>query len=147
MKYFFKSHIIILSIIFVFSMGPGFTPLSNPQMTRQTKGNLSNINGQIVYSPMDSTETYLIDYTGNVVHQWSSDDLPGEAVYWIGNGTILRTIKTDIVGLGGAGGGVQKVRWDGTITWDFRYDTNGKLSHHDIALLPDGNVLMLAWEN
>ncbi len=145
MKYFFKTPIVILSIIFVL-LGPGFTPVSTPQMLRQTKENLSNINGQIVYSPMDSTETYLIDYTGNVVHQWSSDYLPGEAVYWMGNGTILRTIKTDIVGLGGAGGGVQMVRWDGTVTWDFRYNTNGNLSHHDVAILPNGNVLMLAWE-
>jgi len=64
----------------------------------------------------------------------------------LGNGTILRSIKTVIQGEGGSGGGVQKVLWDGTIVWDFRYDTNGNLSHHDIMPLPNGNVLMIAWE-
>jgi hypothetical protein len=47
---------------------------------------------------------------------------------------------------GGAGGGIQKVEWDGTITWDFRYNTNGLLSHHDLKQLPNGNVLLIAWE-
>ena len=40
----------------------------------------------------------------------------------------------------------RRVLWDGTIIWDFRYDANGDLSHHDITLLPNGNVLMLTWE-
>ena len=112
----------------------------------QTKNNSTAITGQILFAPMDSTETYLIDFTGAVNHTWSSSYLPGEAVYWLGNGTILRTIKTEIAGYGGAGGGIQKVLWDGTISWDFRYDTNGDLSHHDIKPLPNGNVLMIAWE-
>jgi hypothetical protein len=86
------------------------------------------INGQILFSPMDSTETYLIDYSGAVTHEWTSSFLPGEAVYWVGNGSILRTIKTTINGFGGSGGGIQKVLWNGTIAWDFRYDTNGDLS-------------------
>ena len=49
-------------------------------------------------------------------------------------------------GGGGAGGGVQKVEWDGTVVWDFRYNTNGDLSHHDVKSLPNGNVLLIAWE-
>ena len=38
------------------------------------------------------------------------------------------------------------MQFDGTVTWDFRYDTGGNLSHHDIEPLPNGNVLMIAWE-
>jgi hypothetical protein len=141
-----KSRIGILSIIFLF-IGTCFIPLSSPQtvfhiVTQGTK----TITGQILFAPMDSTTTYLIDNTGTVNHTWSSDYAPGEAVRWLGNDTILRTIKTGIHGYGGAGGGVQKVLWDGTIVWDFRYDKNGNLSHHDIMPLPNGNVLMIAWE-
>jgi len=69
-------------------------------------------------------------------------------VRWLGNGTILRTIR---VGEGpydgaGAGGGIQRVEWDGTITWDYRYNANGNLSHHDVCVLPNGNILLIAWE-
>lgn len=94
---------------------------------------------------MASTTTYLIDNTGNITHTWSSSYYPGAAVWWLGNGTILRAI---LVGPGpaGAGGGVEKITWDGTVIWDFRYNTDGHLSHHDVKSLPNGNVLMIAWE-
>ena len=96
---------------------------------------------------MDSKITYLIDKTGAINHTWSSDYLPGVGVRWLGDGTILRTIRVGVgPGSGGAGGGVQKVAWDGTVVWDFRYNTNGHLSHHDVRLLPNGNVLLIAWE-
>jgi hypothetical protein len=68
------------------------------------------------------------------------------AVWWLGDGAILRTIRVGIPVVGGAGGGVQKVEWDGTVVWDFRYDSDGNLSHHDVKSLPNGNVLLIAWE-
>lgn len=103
------------------------------------------INGQILFPPLYGTTTYLIDNTGAINHTWSSSYTPGAAVYWLGDGTILRTIRT-VVGGGGSGGGIQKILWDETIVWDFRYNDNGYLSHHDIKPLPNGNVLMIAWE-
>jgi len=107
---------------------------------------MPSMNGQILFAPMDSQTTYLIDSSGNVVHSWSSNYFPGEVVRWLGDDTILRTIKVGMSGSGGAGGGVQKMLWDGTVTWEYRYNTNGYLSHHDIFPLPNGNVLMIAWE-
>ena len=108
---------------------------------------LSIENGQILYSPMWSTTTYLIDSSGAVNHTWPSNYLPGVAVWWLGDGTILRTIRVGAgPGTGGAGGGVQKVESDGTVVWDFRYNTNGVLSHHDVKTLPNGDVLLIAWE-
>lgn len=103
-------------------------------------------NGRILYGPMYSKTTYLINLDGTISHTWPGDYYPGEAVRWLGGGTILRTIKTTISGFGGAGGGVQKVLWNGTVVWEFHYDTNGNLSHHDVLELPNGDVLMIAWE-
>jgi hypothetical protein len=125
-----------------------FVPLALPEATYEANKNSYSpvITGRILFAPMYSFDTYLIDYTGAVNHSWESSFFPGEAVCWLGNGTILRTIKTKEFGLGGSGGGVQKVEWDGEVTWDFRYDTNGDLSHHDIKVLPNGNVIMIAWE-
>lgn len=147
MKYNRKYSVGILFISVLF-LGISFTPLSSPQISQEVQVNAYPpvITGQILFAPMYSFTTYLIDYTGAVNHSWGSNFFPGEAVLWLGNGTILRTIKTKEFGLGGAGGGIQKVLWDGTIAWDFRYDTNGDLSHHDIKVLPNGNVLLIAWE-
>jgi len=103
--------------------------------------------GQILFAPMYSKTTYLIYKNGEVNHTWSSDYWPGESVYMLDDGTtILRTIKKVPSGAG-AGGGIEKVTWDGTKIWDFTYYTSGDyFSHHDIELLPNGNVLMIAWE-
>jgi hypothetical protein len=103
--------------------------------------------GQILYSPLFSTNTYLRESTGMLNHTWHSSYFPGSMVKWLGDGTILRSIRTGGgPPMGGAGGGIQKVEWDGTVFWDFRYNTDGLRTHHDIELLPNGNVLMIAWE-
>ena len=146
MKHSKKSKIIIFLILLVI-LGTSFTHVSSskklPSMEEQGG---RTINGQILFPPLYGTATYLIDNTGTTNHTWYSSYTPGAAVCWLGNGTILRTIRVGFSSEGGAGGGVQKVTWDGTITWDFRYNTNGDLSHHDIKVLPNGNVIMIAWE-
>jgi hypothetical protein len=142
-----KSRLVVLTINFLL-MGNFFVLSSLPQMIEKNIENSAMIiNGQILYTPMASEVTYLIDSNGNVNHTWSSSYLPGLMVRWLGNGEILRAIRVGVgPGGGGTGGGVQKVEWDGTVVWDFRYNTNGVLSHHDIKPLPNGNVLMIAWE-
>jgi len=99
--------------------------------------------GQILYSPYYSKKTYLIYYTGDINHTWTSLYSPGASTYWLGDGIILRSISS---GVGGSSSGIQKVLWNGTIYWDFRYHTDDYLCHHDVEMLPNGNVLMIAWE-
>jgi len=107
---------------------------------------LYNDSNQILFSPMYSTMTYLIDKNGNVNHTWSSDYFPGESVYMLDNGTILRSIKISLSG-GGSGGGVQKITWNNTLIWDFKFYSETYVSTHDIEPLPNGNVLILAYEH
>jgi hypothetical protein len=142
-----KSRILILSII-IFLLGSSFAPITITQENYQNYKQFTMIDeGKILLAPTRSRNTYLIDSNGTVNHTWPSGYNPGLAALWLGNGTILRTIQVGIGPVaGGAGGGVQKVEWDGTITWDFRYDTNQHLSHHDIEVLPNGDILLIAWE-
>jgi len=96
------------------------------------------INGQILFAPYYGTTTYLIDSTGAINHTWSSSYRPFTEAYWLGNGTILRPIIS-------GGGGIQKILWNGTLAWDYRYTVSGCSCHHDIKCLPNGNVLMIVW--
>jgi Arylsulfotransferase (ASST) len=148
-----KLRMTILFIMFVL-IGTYFVPLSTPQLTIQNPQVNQNpqpspkaIDGQILYAPMYTGTTYLLNNNGAVNHTWTSSFLPGCMARWLGDGSILRTIRVGVgPGGGGAGGGVQKVQWDGTVVWDYRYNTNGDLSHHDVQMLPNGNVLLIAWE-
>jgi hypothetical protein len=103
--------------------------------------------GYTLFAPIGSRTTYLIDMGGHLINSWSSLYRPGFAVYLLENGDLLRASKdeTFIVG-GGEGGRVQQFTWDGTLIWDYPYNTDGKLQHHDIEPLPNGNVLLPAWE-
>ena len=148
---FFKKRLPIKSLmivyIIIFLLGSYFIPVSLPQEINQIfEKNKITDEGQILYSPMWRFETYLINNTGIINHTWPSSFIPGVAVWWLGDGAILRTIRVGIGPGGGAGGGVQIIQWDGTITWDYRYNTNEYLSHHDVKSLPNGNVLLIAWE-
>ena len=104
--------------------------------------------GYNLFSPIRSTTTYLMDNDGNIVHSWSSSYRPGLSVYLLEDGTLLRTADTGSTAFntGGAGGRVEKFSWDGTRQWEFEYQSDEYRLHHDIEVLPNGNVLMIAWE-
>jgi hypothetical protein len=141
-KYISRRPIVVLLVLLF--IGSCFFPVASPQDTG-TQGR--GFDGLLLYAPMWTTTTYMIDSTGAVNHSWPSSYLPGVAVWYLGNNEILRTIRVGSGGgSGGAGGGVQKIESDGTVVWDFRYNTDGKLSHHDVKTLPNGDVLLIAWE-
>ena len=47
---------------------------------------------------------------------------------------------------GGVGGGVQCLSWSGEILWEYILANENFQHHHDIEPLPNGNVLLIAWE-
>jgi len=104
--------------------------------------------GYNLFAPMGSATTYLMDNDGNTVHSWTSDYRPGVSVYLLEDGTLLRTASTGdtTFNAGGAGGRVERFDWDGARQWKFEYLSDQYRLHHDIEMLPNGNVLMIAWE-
>jgi hypothetical protein len=133
-----KSHVIILIILFVM-IGTSFSTVSSSKdISSLDRRGGKFINGQILFAPYSTTTTYLIDRNGTINHTWSSLYKPFTSAYWLGDGTILRPISS-------GNGGIQKILWDGTLAWDYRYIGSGSTCHHDIKYLPNGNVLMIVW--
>ncbi len=143
MKIYLK-YISIILIIILF-LGISLIPV---QIAKKINKNSTNmIDGQILFAPIYSTSTFLIDKDGNILKNWTSESLPGQSIYMSDNGAIIRTMKLALLAPGGgAGGGIQKISREGTINWEFTYNTDDYLSHHDIEPLPNGNILMIAWE-
>jgi hypothetical protein len=105
--------------------------------------------GYVLFSPLLSTTTYLIDATGRVVHIWESDLPPGASVHLLDNGHLLRPARDPALPFfsgGGQGGRIQEFTWDGQLVWDFVLGSRERMPHHDVAPLPNGNVLALVWE-
>jgi hypothetical protein len=108
----------------------------------------ASFNGYTLFAPLVSNKTYLIDNDGNLVHSWQSSYLPGQSAYLLPDGSLLRTVHTTSpdFNAGGAGGGVEQFSWDGTLEWQFLYSDSSHRQHHDVRMLPNGDVLLIAWE-
>ena len=46
----------------------------------------------------------------------------------------------------GVGGKIQKIKWDGSLAWEYIYATDTEVPHHDIELMPNGNILLICWD-
>ena len=103
--------------------------------------------GYTMFAPLMSNYTYLIDNKGRLVHSWHSSYRPGMSAYLLENGKLLRTAFVgNLVFSDGSGGRVEEFDWDSNLDWAYNYSTNLHCQHHDIEPLPNGNVLMVAWE-
>ena len=121
-------------------------------LAQQTVGLFENdpqsYNGYTLFCPLSSTITYLVDNCGFEVHRWNSSYRPGIAVYILEDGSLLHTGSTFSATFngGGKGGLVERLDWGGTTIWEYLYASPTYHQHHDVEYLPNGNVLLLAWE-
>lgn len=93
--------------------------------------------GQTLFSPLSGAATYLIDNQGEVMHTWPGN---GRSVYLLDDGTLIRTL------LGNLGTDVEYVDWDGAVTWSYNASDATHEYHHDVELMPNGNLLMIVRE-
>ena len=104
--------------------------------------------GYTLFSPAANTKVYLINDCGEVVNSWESEFRPGNAVYLTPDGYLYRAGRLNNLQIhaGGAGGIIEKFNWQGEVVWSFEYNSPTYRAHHDFQVLPNGNVLILAWE-
>jgi hypothetical protein len=86
-----------------------------------------------------------------VYHTWTfaSNAPTGYSSYLLPGGVVLRSVtKSGNYFTGGPiCGQVQKVDWNGNVIWNYVYSTTAYCSHHDIHPMPNGNVLLIAYES
>ncbi len=104
--------------------------------------------GETLVSPLSSNNSYLIDMDLNVLKTWHGSNRPASIAYLLEDGSILRPCRDaggDFNG-GASGGRLQRYDEDDVLTWDYYFSTYDHQQHHDIEPMPNGNVLLIAWE-
>ena len=137
-----------LSPTIALAQRPGPSPL--PAKVGLIKNTDKAFKGYNLIAPLPLGTTWLVDMEGRIVHSWKTEYQPGNSVYLLPNGNLLRSVKPPNVwgfGQGGAGGGIQILDWEGNTIWEHLYANEKHRQHHDIQPLPNGNVLTIAWEN
>jgi len=105
--------------------------------------------GFTLINPLFSKKAYLVDMSGTAVHSWTTSSSPSAATYLTDRGTLLRCLDVDdhpIFRGGGQSGWIEELDWDGTVLWEFHWDSESGVNHHDLAELPNGNILIIAWD-
>lgn len=105
--------------------------------------------GYLLFAPKQNTMTYLINNNGRIINKWTASKYPpGQSVYLLESGNILRSCMTkgQLSSGGGEGGRVEEYDWNGNLVWELDFSTATYMQHHDIRRLPNGNILMLVIE-
>jgi len=96
--------------------------------------------GYTLFAPHVSTDVWLIDMNGQIVHRWEMDTPLGGDERLLPNSNQVRINKTfeEPTGcLGTVGGEMVEVDWDGNVVWKHK----DLYMHHDWRRLENGNTL------
>ena len=104
--------------------------------------------------PHNQPTVFLLNNCGEIVHTWEDEAnlRPGNTAYILENGNLLKCKRmgssavNDPIWAGGGGETVDLRTWDNQLLATFTLNNEDFRLHHDVAALPNGNVLMIAWE-
>jgi len=145
----------MIRVFFYFFFFLNFSILSFAQ---NTVGLLSyeppnTYDGYNLMFPHNQPNVYLLDNCGEIVHTWT-DEInfrPGNIAYIMPDGKLVKAkrdaiITDDDIWAGGGGEFVEIRDWDNNLEWTFELNNSINRIHHDIAPMPNGNILMTVWE-
>lgn len=104
--------------------------------------------GYVMFAVPNSSSVYLVNRKGEVVHEWKGN-YKVMGAYLGDDGSLVQNVEDPdfpVFAGGGETGRIQKISWEGKILWDFEYATDQYHAHHDVSVMPNGNILAIAWE-
>jgi hypothetical protein len=149
-RLYFVSNSVVMRYISIFCLAFALALTTSAQ--QQTVGlfhyDVSSSTGYNLFAPFNGTTTYLINNCGREIRQWPGDYNPGASAYLQTDGILLRTarISSNVFNGGGIGGRLERLDWNAVEVWSYQYATATVHQHHDIEPLPNGNILVVAWE-
>ena len=95
--------------------------------------------------------THLINNDNNIINSWSHDvDMLASISYLSSDSILFVPSKSNffdpIHNLAAVGGNFKKLNWDGDVIWDYTLPDSICIPHHDIEILPNGNILAICSE-
>jgi len=101
-------------------------------------------NNDVFYE--QSSLTILIDNDENIINSWSHNTRVSSIAYLMPDSVLFVPCKKTDQDGGPMGGRYKKMNWDGDILWDYYLPDDICIPHHDIVILPNGNILSICSE-
>jgi len=146
--YIMRSSTALIGILLIFALGvvPQVWAQNTVGLTHYEVG---NTDGYILFSPMQSTKTFLIDKCGEKVHEWNTSAYkPALSTFLLPDGSLLKTgqVNNPNFTAGGNGGMIERFDWDGQLLWSYSISDENQCMHHDVCPLPNGHILCIVWD-
>lgn len=110
------------------------------------------LDGYLLVYPQNQGTCFLVNNCGEKVHVWiDNDNGPSNSVHMQPDGSLFMakmhyTYTNPWIYGGGGGQKIEHRDWDNNLLWTYTYADSLKRMHHDFAVLPNGNVVLIAWE-
>ncbi|WP_324720944.1 aryl-sulfate sulfotransferase [Salinimicrobium sp. HB62] len=118
--------------------------------------------GRIIIHDLEKTEdayvlvndainnrVYIIEKNeSEILYEWKLPSGIGNDAVLMEDGNLLvaLTDPEPAYNFGGYGGRIAIVKPNGDLIWNYTYSDEKNLAHHDIEMLPNGNILFIVWE-
>jgi hypothetical protein len=117
-----------------------------------TINNPKAFQGYTLVAPFTSKKSHLINMHGEIVRTWNGAANPASCAYFLENGGLLRPCSLGLEaesfrGLSAVGGRIQEFNSSGGRVWDYKFQGDKRIPHHDIVRMPNGNILMIVWDS
>lgn len=124
--------------------------MMDPELTENVEVYIGSLieDGYVLAVKNGGTESYLLDKAGNKVKEWAFENNLGNDLELLNNGRLLGLFKVENSSIlyGGYGGITRIIGFDDSILWEYTNSNTNEVSHHDVEILPNGNVLIMIWE-
>ena len=111
---------------------------------------LVDTSGYILAIENGKQTCYLIDHTGQKLRTWNFDLPLGQDIELAHDGSLYGLFQVpdpnEDITFGGKSGLVRKIDKMNNVVWEFRISSQDEITHHDLELMPNGNVLVLVWQ-
>ncbi|SIQ94359.1 aryl-sulfate sulfotransferase [Maribacter ulvicola] len=105
--------------------------------------------GYVLINEATDDRVYLMQKDSAViVHEWQLEFGLGNDVELLPDGRLLASLGVEkpSFSFGGFGGIIQIINPDSSIDWEYTLASKEHLIHHDVEMLPNGNVLAIVWD-
>lgn len=109
--------------------------------------------GYTLLYPHNQSNVYLINNCGEIVHMWegAEETKPGNTAYLLENGNLVTTSRPSVfagnaIWAGGGGATIEVKSWDNELLSTYTLNDETARLHHDIEVMPNGNILAISWE-
>ena len=109
--------------------------------------------GYNLFYPHNQPHVFLLNNCGEIVNVWQDEPLirPGNSVYLLEDGDLVKCsrhnmVTDDVIWAGGGGEFIEIRDWNNDLKWRFTLNDSLQRIHHDIAIMPNGNILAITWD-